>query len=554
MNTQHILYGGIVALVLTSAAVRAFPLSGITSLTGASTVVTPAEASEGNTVKPIDVQVEVDAASLDVNGNGRRYRQYVTPPDGVYPGLVHLRLLQAGGVNLAEANIHDLGQTSVQSDLWLSTLSGLVAVKGRQRHSEFYRDFIDETEPFKRGDAAADAAIAVWPGQLCFAYDGVRLRQSGDDAEEDWERQDIGAGYTTRLGGWLAGIGADRDNFTFFTGSQYSGDTETASLRFATPRSDRLSLEATGALMRTSFDLTDLEQNANRITVHGVYQLGRDFALIGEGRRYEITDTITRNAYAKRELGGEAGIEYYGLANTTLEVGAGQRQVDYINSPQTLEIPTEVFQYYTSATSRLNKHLKVRLHYRHAQTRNEPVEYDVVGVPYDTLFWSRRNDMSAEVTLTPTWRTGLTARFQRAALDNYSVGSGSAISQGSLSGWWMPSDRLTLYGTYLHQQYDLHGVSEELPAATSDDEVFTFGAGVRASKRLSVDTAITNADVRGRNLSDQWDAWVGMNYLLSHGARLSLRATLGEFDTVDYTPLLNNDHTWIQLGITNLVF
>ena len=502
---------------------------------------------------PVRVTVEPALAVLDVGGNERRFRQYVTPAEGIYLRLLNLQSYSTQALlDLTGSNV---GESSAQGSAWMSLLGGAAVVDGQSRTSRFYRDFTVSGTPYQRNDGSYEVKVPAGAGELRLFYDSVSLADQGASPLEDWSRSVPGASFVTRFNnGMLAGVGYDEESFAFHQGAQFSGQAETLRFSFSPRRTERTSIQADAALLQTFFDDRGGKHAGNQFSLRAVHLLTPDLVLTGELSQDEITDTIIRNAYGRRDRGGELALEYSGLPRTTLEVGGRRNHIDYVNGNQTLLIPVDEDSLFARATARLTPQLRLRVIGSNTRTHNEPAAIDSFGVPYGSLVWSQRNDLRTELSFAPTWRTGLTGRLRRTGWTNDSFNTENSLQEGSLYGWWMPRDNVTLYATYLRQNFDLNDVGSNPQQYVSDNETFVYGGSYQASPKMLVDLALTDTNSRGATGTDEWNLWLGFRYALNSSARLALRASLGDFETSDSAPLLNNDHRWVELSLSNLHF
>jgi len=525
-------------------------VAGLSALAYALPVPSP---STGAT-SPLQVTVGVAGADLSVSGNEQRYEQYVTPPEGIYLNLLRLQYLSPTGRILIDAAGHNLGELSANADAWVALDGNTAVVTGQERNSRFFRDWSATDEPFKRHDGAYNLLVPVGPGAFNVSYTTTSLAQQGADPEEDWNRHEAGIGYTADINNWQAGAGFDRESFNFDAGTQFSGDTQTLRFSFSPPTTDRTSLEASGALLQTSFDDYGGVQHGNQFDLRGVQMLNSDLSLIGDLTRHEITDNITMNTYVKRDLGGDLRAEYRGLPNTTIEVGGIRHRYDYVDRLQTAIIPVDQNGYFARGTTRLSRQVKLRLQQTRLWTDNQPVALDINGQPMGSLVWSAKNDTLAELTYARNWRSGLTGQYRKLRWSNDDFSTNNAMISSGLTAWWLPRDTLTLYATYLRQKFNLHGITLDTGQYITDDETFVYGASYQASPRWLINLALTDVDARGATGVDLRNLWLGTAYTLKGGAQLELRTALGDFNTSDEAPLLNYDNRWFELGVSKIIF
>lgn len=523
-------------------------------IAGAAALAHALPAPENAASTAVNITVGTAVSALDVDGNARRYQQYVTAPEGPYLTLLGLQYLSATGRLLVDAAGRNIGEPSVNGSAWLAAGGNAVVLTGRERNSRFFRDWSAGADPFKRNDGQYELSLNVGPGALRFSYDTVSLAQQGLEPEEDWSSRTRGVSYLADFNGWHYGVALDRESFTFHEGTQFSGDTEALRFSFTPPSTGRTAVEAHGAVLKTSFDTLDDAQRGNTLDLRAVHLLTPDLSLIGSLSRKEITDTIIQNAYVRRNFGGEVRAQYRGLPRTTLEVGGLRRNVDYVVQTQTATQAAEQTGLFARGTTRLGTHIKLRLQHRQWWTDDQPIALDVAGMPIGSLVWASKRDTQAELTYAPTWRTGITGRYRTLRWKNDDFDTDNGLTANSLTGWWLPYDYVTLYATYLNQDFDLHGIAPDTGQYVTGDETFVLGASMQASPRLLLDVAATSTRARGATAADLRNLWLGVGYTLKNGVRLGLRASFGDFETSDEAPLLDYDANRFELGVSHITF
>jgi hypothetical protein len=167
----------------------------------------PENAAATATNLPLQITVDAAGSEWQVDGNAKRYQQYVTPPEGLYLSLLGLQYLAPTGRLLIDASGRNIGEPSISGSAWLAAGGNTAVFTGRDRNSRFFRDWSVTDDPFKRKDADYALSLNAGPGELHLSYDTVSLGQQGATPEEDWNRQTRGIGYIADLGSWQAGAG-----------------------------------------------------------------------------------------------------------------------------------------------------------------------------------------------------------------------------------------------------------------------------------------------------------------------------------------------------------
>lgn len=502
-------------------------------------------------------------ASLNVNGNDKRFRQYVTPSSDTYLSPFTFYYQPSNGRVLADVNLHDIAQPSVGGTAWFSLGAGSVVFNGQQRQSEFYRDWTADSELLTQRDGSYQLGIRTpsgktffGPGELLMSYDNVSLSGAYRTDPESWKLHTSTVRYTDYLSNWRASLGNSEEQFKFAAGSSFSGTTSTTQFQLSPPTSDSTSLEANASVSHTTLNGIATTPTGYNVGLEGAQILAPYLSLTGNLTHNEIKDTITQNAYANRETNGDVTAEFSGIPRTLIDVGVGDRHVGYVNTPQTADIAADVQTLYAKATTRLLKQLKIKGSAAYWWTDGRPASVDIAGTEAGSLVWSSKNDQRLELSYSPMWTCGITGQWRHLGWKNNDFGTDNSLIEQSVYAWWMPYNRLTLYANYLRQNAGLNGLVT-VPGEqgyVSNDETTQYGFNYLLRKALTLDINYTRGTTWGAEGTNQ-NIWsFGLNYALHSGDSLSLRAVLNGFDTSVDAPTDDYQGNWFEVRFTKALF
>ena len=513
------------------------------------TIAAPADAA----TLPVMVTVGMAAAVLDMTGNERRVRQYVSPADGGYLNWlgVYTRTPDA----LLDLSARYIGETPLQGTLHAMADRGLTTIDGELNASRFFRDASDAGMPLTRKDGSAQWKSPLGSGEMRLFFDTVSLAEQGAEPGESWRRSRPGASYFTEFGnGMLAGLDYALESLDFRAGNRFSGQTQTLNFTYSPLRDARTSLQADAALQQSWFDTQTGKQAGHQLSLRGTHLLNADLALTGELSQQEITDTIIRNAYARRDRGAEFALEYSGLPRVNLELGGGRHRFDYVNGNQTLLIPVDQDTLFLRGAARITPQLRLRVLQQWQNTRNEPAAFDSLGMPYNTLYWTNRSESRGELSYAPAQPFGATGRLRYLTWDNGQMNTDNNLLEGSVYAWWMPQPLLTLYANYLMQDFALALQETNSSAFVTDNDTFVLGGSYQIAPGLLAELVLTDTNGRGAVDVDERQLWLGASYTFTERATIRLRTSFGDFTSTEDAPRLNNSHRWVELSLTNLIY
>ena len=315
----------------------------------------------------------------------------------------------------------------------------------------------------------------------------------------------------------------------FNEGAQFSSHNASYGMSIAPPLSEQSTLEADATFTQTKLDAVGIEPEHLNVTVEGSHDFPADLTVSGNLFYDELAHSITENAYANHDTGGQIEADYSGLRHSLISIGGGLHRVGYINDPQTEQIDAMENNAFAKFSYRFSKQLKLKGYATYEWTNNRPITVDTFMPSIGSLVWSNKYNELVEMSYTPSYRSGITAQWQNTSWNNTDFSTHNLMNIADITTWWIPQEKYTVYGTYLAQDFLL-----DVPAApddgTSNSKTFVVGVTRQFSRALFLDLAynITNVD----GASDQGLQYVslGANYVTKAGDRWSGTIALDSLD------------------------
>ncbi|MHB9130840.1 MAG: hypothetical protein ACYDBB_07080 [Armatimonadota bacterium] len=556
MKQLHLLcLTSMLAMTLLSPAALAVPAPAIPSGQGASAAASQDQTTVTSNNEPVLSWFDLGVAfgHLGVSGNEKRFEQYITPPEGVYLSNLDFYNLPATGTSLFDLSIRDLGESSGGGNLFLSIDNNALLLRAAHRRSRFFRVWDIADEAFHRRDTAADLALASSQGEIFAFFNHLDFSGQPSNNPEDWTRRIAGGSFTTNRTKWRTRVGYDNQTVTFREGDFFNTNTDTFRLAVTPVYSDRATLEASAAYSRTSLDGVDNTPSRLGAALEGSRILSPTLSIDGLLSINQVSDVIAENAYASENNRLQLNADYRGIARTNIRVGAGMRQVDYVDGMHAGTVEATENNVYAKAATRLSKKLKLKASAAHWWTNDRPRAYDLVtNLPIGSLVWSNKDDQRAELSFSPNWRTGISAEVRRRAWENQDFATDNSIVTKSLFGWWMPSDSLTLFTSLQRQNFNLRGFSDAGLYLT-DADVAVIGASYQINPRLVLDASLTDGEYTGGEQSDQRGYAFGLTYSWPTGDALSFHSSFDRFNSA-VSPDLNYTGRWYEVRFTKAIF
>lgn len=497
--------------------------------------------------------------AFDVDGNERRARQYVSPPEGWYLGELTLRYRRPDGSSLFDLGVENLGTQAVHGDLWWAESNSAMVVRAETQRSRFFREWLLPGPALQRRNSGADAIFNLPAGgELQFAFHDMLLE--GGSEPEDWLRDVARVNYTladksfANNGSRIKG-GYSTEEFTFLTGPYFDGTTRTLQGSISPRTSENTYLEASAALIDTSIETVPDAPREFNVALEGSHAVNDALTFSGQLSHDEYTRNLTENAFAARDSAAEVQAQYRGITRVVLTAGGQLRLVDYVNTPQTDSTLAQQHVYFLKGRARLTDKVKLQASHRRLWTDDRPlVTDDNDNVSPFSLNWSDKADSRVELSYAPAWNMGLTGRWRRVQWENTDLATQNALHERDLYGWWMPNDRATLYANYLRQDFTLDGVELVGQRYTTDSEVIVYGVSYQVTPGFSADLSVTDSDSRGAFDANQRIFTLGLNYDMKNGDRMSLRLSSDDFRTAEDLPNLDYDGDRVELQYIKRVF
>ena len=479
----------------------------------------------------------VSWANLDVDGNLRRFEQYVTPPHGVYLGELGLQHGEAGGKTLLDLRLRDVGEPSRYGDLWASLGKGAVVVRALQRHSSFYRDWDDPSSVSdSRRDGRYDVTVPSGRGEFRASYREVRWEPLGGEGDTNWRNSFTGLRYAGHAGNWQGGLSYDNEKFASLNGGFLNGSADTTTLRVVPPTGDRTFLEGNASITDTSLDERRFAPRYYRQDLGGGQILSDDLALFGNVNHYNISRSIAQTAFSHNATGGQLAAEYRGLWHTTITVGGGARQVDFTDDEGTMTTDTNLRTLQAKLVTRFNRGLKLKASSQQWWASDRPIAFSLHGKREGALDWSSKTDQKAELSYNPNWRSGVTATWHELKWEHSDFGERNSLIDKGLFGWWLPQEKLTLYATVMWQDFGLVAPTSLGGDFVTDDHTWVVGGSYQFSAATMADLSYTRARSTGALETDEKIWTAGLSHKWRSGDRLSANVVQDSYRTSESTP------------------
>ena len=505
--------------------------------------------NDGSEVIVPEFTIEFGGANLDLTGNRRRQRQYVTLPDDFYISLLDINYWDDKCNPMLYLSLRNLGDSSVNGDIrfWVDDRKDLF--RGSYRKSTFFRDWSVTGESLTRTDQEYDFSMPFGPGEFLFSYSQVNMGGMENTNPENWEMKVADMKYLREFKNWFTQVDYQFERFSFKQGDNFTGKTNTFNVSAATIGNERTGFSANASVARTSLNDFNGDPRAYTLAVQGVHQVNDTVTLLGELSHRDVSNVITQNVYASANTNAEIRADFTGIERTKVSVGGSIRQVDYVNGPQLSSTDTNLNNLFAKITSRITKQLKFKAGLSHSNANNRPSAIDITGMPTGSLTWSSKKDYRAELSYTTDWQSGLTGRWRSRSWNNYDYLTNNSITEVDLFGWWMPIDELTLYGTYLDQNFDLDGFLDS-DSFVSDSNAYVFGATYQPTPEWMVDFSVTDSESSGGTGVNQEVFALGLSYTWPTGEQISFRGAFDRFATSQQATFLDYDSDWFEIKMS----
>lgn len=490
--------------------------------------------------------VGIGAQIQVIDGNERRFDQYVTPPAGFY--LSRLAWKQSDPHNRLAADLYlrDIGEPGPSGELWL--LAGnTAALRAAYRRSAFFSDFSSASDRTRRGDLIVGVGSPPGPGsryswQASFGDVGVRGRPAA--GPRDWRTRNSSAVFGWRGDQYAVDVRYGREAFDFRTGGSLSGTTQTYGLSLASVGSQNTAL--TGSLQRDTTDLDGRTTGVDGWTAEAAltHSVRDNLSLSAEVRQRKIGQTITENAYARRNSSVRVEANYVPAPHLSAKGFWQTGQVDYVDGRQLNTITADTNTLGLDIKHRPSRELEWRARFRQRNVGDRPRSYTVANTLTNSLIYSavRRTDVSFSFT-PPSAPAGLTGQWQHDWWRNNSQGARNTVNTTVLTAWWQqPGGQLSANASFTHQGFGQAVAPDPVThrGYASRINSFVFGLNYQAAPDTAFYAAYTTVVAQGANVDDYGRITVGANYTTPHGDKLLGELNVGSFNDL-LTPALDYD-------------
>jgi len=474
--------------------------------------------------------------ALSVDGNERRFEQYVTPPKGAYlPGIIWQRLDPTGSSPSFDLSVLDLFAPDPSAALWLDW-AGL-NLDGQYRRSRYFLDFDPDSAASRRWDyqfnlePGARADRRTW---FSLGTQQVALEGRPSSGPVDWDSRTHTAALGLRSGDLWLGLDYAREDFDDAVPSRTAalpGRTESYSIPLSSRPSERTQISGHAAWHVTNLDAyaNDLRSWDAALTV--LHPVTDDLTLTGQFRHFGVSRTIIADAYARNQTSGSVEAEWVPSPGTAITAEWQNAITGYVDGMHlnTVDVETDVVR--LGVRSRVGRTVKLRGRYSRFDNRNRPLYYHVDGSLGDTLIYSTRIRTELGVTYTPRSPWGLSAQWQRNTWDNNAQDINSALETAILTGWWQGAGgKLSVTASLMRQVYDLPQRSlTTLTGYESWTESGVLSATYAFSDKRSAYATYARALAHSATSNEQWRLLLGYSQQAGPHDRLLVEINTGEF-------------------------
>jgi hypothetical protein len=480
----------------------------------------------------MDAQIGLAGRFETIEGNQRRFEQYVTPPEGLYLSDLILRRLDPTGGASFEFLLHDFGEPGVNGSLWYYG-TGL-NLHGQYRRSRFFAEFDPFSGPSRRADWFIDLGPRARPGRdfiWSVGMSDVDMIGSPSTGMVDWRDTRMHAGVGARFGQYWADLNYEHEDFAFGVGSEYDGDTSSYSIAF-TPASSSARTQISGGFSRqiTTLEVPGKEVRSWNAFLNGWYRVSPDLDLTGELRHFTIDRTIIKNAYARRQTLGRLEAEYRVAPALTVTSFLQGGETDYLDGLQLFEVGVGTRSFGIGFRARPVPALKVRGQYNRSDNHNRPLSYNSDSTLATTLIYSTLERTSLSASWSPHGPWGLSADWQHRNWRNDAQPISNSMDSLGLTGWWSTlGGDLSLTASCLLQDFDLP-IAGPIPAEgfTSKAAALVLAATYVATPRDTLSASYTGTRIRGATSNEYQLVTLGATHVVTPRDRVEVEVNFGD--------------------------
>jgi hypothetical protein len=440
-----------------------------------------------------------------VDGNQRRWRQYITPDRGLYPYRILLHARDAQLEDWLMLDLHSISEPGRRFRLVYDDTKDFHSLWGEYRRSEFFHVFEPGFGEVVRDDFTAEGHFELGrDAVLGLDLFTVSANGPGEDMPIHFSATTVTATPQVEIGDLHLRTAFTSEAFNPLRGTFQTGEQRSVLVSLLPAYDHRHMLE--GSFSSTWTDLDNFHQDVR--TQSAVLELTSLLTrnLVFEGRAYDhrVLDTITANSLEVKRTGGSGVLHYTGLPGVWVEAGADVASVDYLERFQTRVDEPTVANMWARAHYRPSADLKLYGEWRKRNINDTPLPTLGGLVPGPPVLWNDVERWEGKVSYSPSYRFNVTGRFRSEQWVNEGQRALSEARMAEASAWWMPSQKLTLYGTYQRLDWDINGVDGPIFFEfdyKSNANLYTAGASYQVTPKDYVNCATTHSNVLGASRS-----------------------------------------------------
>ncbi|MFQ6133538.1 MAG: hypothetical protein ACE5R4_15955 [Armatimonadota bacterium] len=455
-----------------------------------------------------EAHVAIGFQSWSVEGNERRFRQYVTREQGVYPAHVGFSAISPGYRNWLCVDFNSISEPGRSFSYDFHDTKGGLQSSAEFRRSQFFQRFLPGSGSLEREDWQLENRLDIGDS-VKLDVDLWSVAANGPNlmGPTRFSSTEVRAEPYVTIGDIALRTAFRAESFNSGLGRELGGDELGAFISVLPAYDHRHMLEGSFA---TTW--TDLDGPARQVrSQSAAFDLTSVFTndLVFEGAFFDVRvlDSVALNSLEVQRTGGRGALHYSGIDKVWVETGAEFANVDYLERFQTRVDEPSVQNYWARAHYRPTRKLKLYGEWRLRKIDDVPnptLNSLLTGPP---VLWNESERWEAKATYTPSARAAVTGRYRSEDWRNEPLNVDTQARTAEFSGWWMPCDRLTVFGAFQRLDWDLNGVDgpvffEKLDYR-SNANIYTGGVTYQVNDKNSVSVTGAHTVVQGASRANQ---------------------------------------------------
>ncbi len=489
-----------------------------------------------------------------IDGNERRFRQYVTPDRGLYPYSIRLSARGPELENWLSLELRSISEPGRRLRFVFDDSADFVSLWGEYRRSEYFQVFTAGAGGLRREDFTAEGHLELGDDATLeldlFTVSGAGQNLSGPT---HFSATTFSATPQVEMGDLMVRTSFTTEGFSPLRGREVSGDHRSVLVSLLPAYDHRHMLQGTFSASWTDLDSFRQDVRTQSAVLELTSLLTRSLVFEGSAYDHRVLDSITANSLEVQRTGGSGAFHYTGLPGLWVESGAEVSHVDYLERFQTRVDEPTVTNIWARAHYRPCSDLKLYGEYRKRSIDDVPnptLNSLLSGPP---VTWDDVERWEAKAVYSPSSRFSFTGRYRSEDWRNEPQRTASEARMAEASAWWMPWSKLTLYGSYQRLDWDINGVDGPIFYEFdygSNANIYTAGGSYQVTPKDYVNVAGTYSSVLGASRSRYSYVSASWRHDWNPTCGFELNAVLDEFydapnaGALDYDADLFGGRVW----------